>query len=53
MPEPAHLLELAEQLMHHHMLPVAQLESGTAEIFGAELALGVSVNVTGQKLAVS
>jgi hypothetical protein len=29
-----------------------QLVEGTAEIFGAELHRGVSVNVAGQKLAV-
>ena len=31
----------------------AQLEEGSAEVFGAELQRGVSVNVAGQKLAVS
>lgn len=30
-----------------------QLEEGSAEVFGAELQRGVSVNVAGQKLAVS
>ena len=31
----------------------AQLDEGAAEIFGAELERGVSVNVAGQKVAVS
>ena len=31
----------------------AQLEEGSAEVFGAELQRGVSINVVGQKLAVS
>jgi hypothetical protein len=35
-------------LLHLH----EQLDDGSAEIFGAELQLGVPVNIKGQKLAV-